>query len=165
MADAVLIYVGEELLVPEQVCAKDSTSCIVANKTYSAECIYGGPHVYTTELNDSLDYIAAKLEIDVGALSAGVLPDSGITSNSSIIPEGDSLKVPQCSPSVCDVIPFQFTYGVYKDLAEKYGTTVGQIQAFNNQYNHSTSGNDGSGPTITLPTNCRALSKDITIIS
>ena len=83
------------------------------------------------------------------------------------LPVGQFLKVPECSPSQCIIQPYSFKWGVYKDLAEKYGTTVGHIMMLSPTYNYSSLAfsKGGTSPPIDLPINCTALSKNTTFIS
>jgi hypothetical protein len=82
----------------------------------------------------------------------------------SVIPVGNNLKLPQCSPSQCIIKPYSFTYGTCKDLAAQVGTTPGHIFAFNPTHNH-TYGPAGTGPVITVPIDCELLSSNYTEIS
>ena len=71
-----------------------------------------------------------------------------------------------CYPSTCDIEPYSFSAGVYKDLADKYGSTVGQIQMLSPTYNYSYIANEGGTyPPIGLAKNCRLLSSNYTILS
>ncbi|KAK6601869.1 hypothetical protein H4I96_07210 [Botrytis cinerea] len=123
-----------------------------------------GPHTYTTVRNDTVTKIAMKFNIDVSAISADVISMLGVSSVDEIITAGTGMKLPQCSPSECSVQPLQFTYGVYKDLAEKYNSTVGQLFGFNTGYRYSSS-IESLSPVLTIPMNCKPLSDNITIIS
>lgn len=78
------------------------------------------------------------------------------------IPANTFLKVPQCVSSVCHVTPFHFTYGVYKDLAEKFENTVGQIMAFNGGYNYSESASDADSAWISVTMGCINLALNVT---
>ncbi|KAK4940571.1 hypothetical protein LTR10_019330 [Elasticomyces elasticus] len=163
LAVASLIYPGEQLAIPPQVCDPDNDTCLLVNTMPTRDCILGGPHVYTTVGNETIEYIALyKLNITVDALfngSSRMLPDGA--NASTILEVGQALKVPQCYPSVCEVEPYTMQLEVYKDMAAKFGTTVGQIMGFNPSYNHSA----GGGPTLTIPMNCRLLGDNYTIIS
>ena len=162
MADAVIITVGEELLIPPQVCDPDNSSCLLTPSNATMDCVIGGPHNYVTFPNDTITSIALnKFNITVASLFNTSL---GVATVDTVLDEGKTLKIPQCSPSQCIFQPFEFTYGVYKDLAPLYGTTVGQIMALNSQYNHS-EGAVGTGAVITLPMNCTLLSSNYTEIS
>ncbi|KGO75731.1 hypothetical protein PITC_029780 [Penicillium italicum] len=78
------------------------------------------------------------------------------------LPVNTLLKIPQCVPSVCDVTLFHFTYSVYKDLAEMFDTTDGQIMAFNGGYNYSESASVASVACITVPMGCTSLDLKVT---
>jgi hypothetical protein len=163
MADAELFVTGERLLIPAAVSEPDNSTCLlVATGNATADCIYGGPHTYLTVLNDTISKVALKFNVTADSLASSAM---GISSNDAIIPTGSQFKLPQCSPSQCTVQAFQFTYGTYKDLAEEYNTTVGQLLAFNPGYNYSDVTVATEGPVITLPSNCVALSDNITVIS
>ena len=86
----------------------------------------------------------------------------GVSSIHEELPVNTFLKIPQCVPSVCHVTPFHFTYGVYKDIAEMFDTTVGQIMAFNGGYNYSESASDADAAWITVPTGCTNLALNVT---
>ncbi|PYI09780.1 hypothetical protein BO78DRAFT_436658 [Aspergillus sclerotiicarbonarius CBS 121057] len=165
MADAMLpLLTGEELLIPPETCTPDNSTCLILpnpTDTY-ADCVSGGPHDYYTLKGDTIRYIALKLNITVAALSATA--QGGVTDPDAPVQVDNFLKVPQCSPSRCAVEPLLFTYGTYKDLAEKTGTTVGQIMAFNPTYNHTDAAR-GEGAVITLPGKCENLAANVTVIS
>lgn len=162
MADAELLTTGTRIRIPKEVCHPDNSTCLLNDEGATATCVLGGPHVYTTFLGDTLEKIALKkLKITLDSLLAtGAQAGYGST---DVLPAGQMIKVPQCSPSQCSFQPFQLQYGVYKDLAEKHGSTVGQIFALNG-FNFSDAAT-GDGPVITLPMNCTALSSNITVIS
>ncbi|KAK6605873.1 intracellular hyphae protein 1 [Botrytis cinerea] len=149
MPDAEYIDTGFVLIIP-------------AEKTQLH--VFMGPHTYTTVRNDTVTKIAMKFNIDVSAISADVISMLGVSSVDEIITAGTGMKLPQCSPSECSVQPLQFTYGVYKDLAEKYNSTVGQLFGFNTGYRYSSS-IESLSPVLTIPMNCKPLSDNITIIS
>ncbi|RAK94854.1 uncharacterized protein BO80DRAFT_489211 [Aspergillus ibericus CBS 121593] len=165
MADAMLpLLTGEELLIPPETCTPDNSTCLILpnpTNTYS-DCVAGGPHAYYTLEGDTIRYIALKLNITVEALSATA--QGGVTDPDTPVQVDNFLKVPQCSPSRCTVEPLLFTYGTYKDLAEKSGTTVGQIMALNPTYNHTDAAR-GEGAVITLPGKCETLGGNGTVIS
>lgn len=75
------------------------------------------------------------------------------------------VKIPLCYPSTCDIEPYSFTEGVYKDLAEKFKSTVGQIQMPSPTYNYSHVAEAGEGPTIIMAINCHLLADNYTVIS
>lgn len=164
MPDAEYIDTGFVLIIPAEVCNPDNESCLLTASEDTTSCLYGGPHTYTTVRNDTVTKIAMKFNIDVSAISADVISMLGVSSVDEIITAGTLMKLPQCSPSECSVQPFQFTYGVYKDLAEKYNSTVGQLFGFNTGYRYSSS-IESLSPILTIPMNCKPLSDNITIIS
>ncbi|KAJ5730182.1 uncharacterized protein N7483_004690 [Penicillium malachiteum] len=77
---------------------------------------------------------------------------------------GNFLKLPQCSPSTCSFHPKTFTYGTFKDIADKVNTTPGQIMGLNPTYNHTDVGR-GEGAVMTLPHSCELTGSKITVIS
>ncbi|PYH94580.1 hypothetical protein BO71DRAFT_450038 [Aspergillus ellipticus CBS 707.79] len=165
MADAKLPLIrGEELLIPPETCTIDNSTClIVPSKSGNyADCVKGGPHTYYTLKGDTIRYIALKLNIAVEALSATA--QGGVSDPDAEVQVDNFMKVPQCSPSRCTVEPVQFTYGTYKDIAEKRGVTVGQIMGFNPTYNHSDDSIAGSA-VITIPTFCEEVGNNISVIS
>lgn len=165
MADVEIIpNVGQSILIPPQVCEPDNDSCILPwNNDTTNECIYGGPRLYYTVNGDTYERIALKrLNITVESLMGDV---NGNSSASDLLPVGQFIKVPQCDPSQCIIQPYSFSYGVYKDLAEKYGTTVGQIMMLSPTYNYSSIAPlGGTSPPIDLAINCTALSSNITVL-
>jgi hypothetical protein len=56
---------------------------------------------------------------------------STYSANETIAP-GQFIKIPMCYPRTCEIEPYSFSWGIYKDLADKYGSTVGQIQMLSN---------------------------------
>ncbi|TGO44294.1 hypothetical protein BCON_0553g00010 [Botryotinia convoluta] len=164
MPDAEYIDAGFVLIIPAEVCNPDNESCLLTASDDTTSCLYGGPHTYTTVRNDTVTKIALKFNIDVSAISADVISGLGVSSVDEIITAGSLMKLPQCSPSECSVQPIQFKYGVYKDLAEKYNSTVGQLFGFNTGYRYSSS-IESLSPVLTIPMNCRPTSDNITIIS
>ncbi|RAO70046.1 uncharacterized protein BHQ10_006058 [Talaromyces amestolkiae] len=166
MADVEIVpNVGQEILIPPQVCEPDNESCILPwNNETTNECIMGGPRLYYTVNGDTYERIALKrLNITVESLVGDGMSNQ---SASDPLEPGQYVKIPLCSPSQCVIQPYTFTYGVYKDLAEEYGTTVGQIMMLSPTYNYSSSAYTGAGgPSIDLAINCTALSSNITVIS
>lgn len=161
MADVTILpNIGQNIVIPPEVCEPDNDSCLLANTTTTNTCINGGPRLYYTVKGDTYERIAQRLNITVEAL---------LTQNATatdVLTPGQFVKVPLCSPSQCILQPFQFTYGVYKDLAEEYGTTVGQIMMLSPTYNYSEYTVNGNvPPTIDLPINCTALSSNVTVIT
>lgn len=164
MADVTIIpNIGQQIWIPPQVCDPDNETCLLPNtNTTTRECIYGGPRLYYTVNGDTYDLIARRLNITVDSL---MQKSMGNTTATTVLEPGQFVKVPLCEPSQCILQPYTFSYGVYKDLAEAYGSTVGQIMMLSPTYNYSTSvANGESGPTIDLPINCTALSSNITIV-
>ncbi|KAJ5943270.1 hypothetical protein N7516_003438 [Penicillium verrucosum] len=139
------------------------TPRIPPQQNATATCLKGGPHDYKTIAGDTIEEIALyKLKMTVKSVY-----ENGKMAVSSIheeLPANTFLKIPQCVSSVCHVTPFHFTYGVYKDLAEKFGTTVGQIMAFNGGYNYSESAADADADAawISVPMGCINLALNVT---
>jgi LysM repeat protein len=165
MADAMLpLHEGQELIIPAEVCKPDNSTCLITkseNDTY-ADCVTGGPHTYYTLKGDTLRYIALKLNITLDAISATAQVDSN--DPDAAVQVNNFLKLPLCSPSHCSVTPHTFTYGTYKDIAEKLGTTPGQLMALNPTYNF-TNVAKGEGAVISVLSDCRTTGSDITVIS
>ncbi|OJJ47685.1 hypothetical protein ASPZODRAFT_114656 [Penicilliopsis zonata CBS 506.65] len=167
MADVTIIpNVGQTLWIPPQVCEPDNTSCLIPDTNRTRTCIYGGPRLYYTVNGDTYDVIARRLNISTAVLLAD---DNGANyTATSALPVGTFIKVPTCSPSRCVIEPFDFTEGVYLDLARKYGTTVGQIMMLSPTYNYSVSLYEDTGastPTINMAYNCTALSSNVTALT
>ncbi|KAJ5278773.1 hypothetical protein N7478_004145 [Penicillium angulare] len=166
MADAIIpLTTDEEILIPPQVCKPDNSTCLIVsepNATY-ANCVVGGPHTYLTLKGDTMAYIALKLNLTIDALmSTAWVPNMGSVNDT--VEVGQTIKIPQCSPSQCIIRPGEFIYGTFKDLAAKLGSTPGQLMALNPTYNHTVAP-QGEGPILTMIRDCTNLSKNITIIS
>ncbi|KAJ5775284.1 uncharacterized protein N7511_000295 [Penicillium nucicola] len=160
MIDAEHLYADFTLNIPAQVCNPDSSTCLLTRQNATDTCVKGGPHDYRTIAGDTIEKIALyKLNVTVDTIWAQA--KGMISSTTEVLPAGTWLKIPQCVPSVCSVTPFHFTYGVYKDLAEKFGTSVGQIMSFNGMYNYSDH-TAADAAWITVPMGCTNLSLNVT---
>jgi LysM repeat protein len=161
MIDAEHLFEGFTLLIPGQVCNPDSNTCLLTRQHATATCVKGGPHDYKTIAGDTIEKIALyKLNVTVETVFSEA-SQAGISSTAEEIPAGTFIKIRQCVPSACTVTPFHFTYGVYKDLAERFGTTVGQIMSFNGAYNYSDH-SDADAAWITVPMGCTNLALNVT---
>ncbi|CAI7610352.1 unnamed protein product [Penicillium glandicola] len=155
MIDAEHMYADFTLRIPAEVCNPDSTSCLLTKQNATATCVKGGPHDYRTIAGDTIEKIALyKLNLTTDSVNE----NAGLSSIYEVIPAGTFIKIPH----VCHVTPFHFTYGVYKDLAEQFDTTVGQIMAFNGGYNYSDKV-DSEAAWITVPTGCTNLALNVTV--
>lgn len=152
--------IGEVFIIPGETCTPDNESCLIKDVGRTRTCIYGGPRLYYTVKGDTYEKIALRLNITTESLSGG-------QSANETLPVSQFIKVPECSPSQCIIQPYSFEWGVYKDLADKYGTTVGQIMMLSPTYNYSSLAfsSGGTAPPIDLPMNCTTLSNNITVIS
>ncbi|GKZ36125.1 hypothetical protein AbraIFM66950_007032 [Aspergillus brasiliensis] len=152
--------IGEVFIIPGETCTPDNESCLIKDVGRTRTCIYGGPRLYYTVKGDTYEKIALRLNITTESLSGGQPANETLR-------VGQFIKVPECSPSQCIIQPYSFEWGVYKDLADKYGTTVGQIMMLSPTYNYSSLAfsTGGTAPPIDLPINCTALSNNITVIS
>ncbi|PYH86788.1 hypothetical protein BO82DRAFT_428151 [Aspergillus uvarum CBS 121591] len=171
MADVTIIpNVGESFLIPAEVCEPDNTSCLLPNNTATRTCIYGGPRLYYTVRGDTYEVIARRLNITVESLMHVDGPTNETlvnpTSPTALLNVGQFVKVPQCDPSQCILQPYSFSWGVYKDLADHFGTTVGQIMMLSPTYNYSSLAFTPGGqfPPINIPINCTALSDTVTVL-
>ncbi|KAJ5976045.1 hypothetical protein N7481_009752 [Penicillium waksmanii] len=119
MADVSIVpNFGQTINIPGQVCHPDWTSCIIDGPGIN-ECLMGGPRLYYTVNGDTLWRIAGRL-----MTLASIQGDGGNQYGANeTIAAGQFLKVPLCFPSACDIEPYTFSEGVYKDLAEMYGST------------------------------------------
>ncbi|OJJ46490.1 hypothetical protein ASPZODRAFT_152003 [Penicilliopsis zonata CBS 506.65] len=173
MADVTIIpNVGQDLIIPAEVCEPDNSSCLIPDTNRTRTCIDGGPRLYYTVNGDTYDVIARRLNISTAALlddsasAKRIGSDIIATTGTQLLGVGQFVKVPSCSPSRCVIEPFDFNEGVYLDLARKYGTTVGQIMMLSPTYNYSTGYTAGvSGPSIDMAYNCTELSSNITVLS
>ncbi|KAJ0116221.1 hypothetical protein J7T55_005167 [Diaporthe amygdali] len=161
MADVTIVpNVGQSIVIPAEVCEPDNSTCLLPTTPGTNTCINGGPRLYYTVNGDTYSRIAQRLNLTVDSLL------SGDASATDALPVGQFVKIPLCEPSQCIIQPYTFTYGVYKDLAEEYGSTVGQIMMLSPTYNYSEyTLNGNNAPTINLPINCTALSSNVTVIS
>ncbi|GFF57273.1 hypothetical protein IFM61606_08158 [Aspergillus udagawae] len=143
MTDAEYLFPGFSLVIPDAVSNPDNDTCLLQAQNVTATCIYGGPHDYTTATNYTITRVALyKLNITVDFLW---------TENARIF----NLSSPD------EVLPAN---SYPNDLAEKYGTRVGQIMTLNFHYSYSSAvgmaADEALGlsyPIITLPVGCRAL--------
>jgi hypothetical protein len=158
---SVVPNVGQTIIIPAEVCDPDWTTCIIDGPGTN-DCLMGGPRLYYTLNGDTLWKIAGRLNMTLDALGSG----SQYSANETIS-AGQFVKIPLCYPSTCEIEPYSFTAGVYKDLADKYGSTVGQIQMLSPTYNYSSyaTREGGSPPSIVLPKNCRLLASNYTILN
>lgn len=161
MVDVTIVpNIGQSIVIPPEVCEPDNDTCLLSNATSTRTCIYGGPRLYYTIKGDTYERIAQRLDLSIDSVL------SGNASATDVLDAGQFVKIPLCDPSQCVIQPYSFTYGVYKDLAEEYNTTVGQIMMLSPTYNYSEyTVNGNSPPTIGLPINCTALSPNITVIA
>lgn len=156
---------GQSIVIPGEVCDDeiDNTSCVVDNYNSTNTCLTGGPRLYYTVNGDTYRKIANRLDIAVSTLASDGDEDTVLTA-------GQFVKIPLCTPSTCSFEPFQFSDDeplVYKDLADKYGSTVGQLMQLSPTYNYSQSGYvlTQTPPTIVLPFNCSINSDNFTVIT
>ncbi|OJJ95630.1 hypothetical protein ASPACDRAFT_47520 [Aspergillus aculeatus ATCC 16872] len=161
--------IGQTIVIPPLSCASsppDNESCLIPNITRTALCINGGPRLYYTVHGDTYDIIARRLNISTAALMGNTSTSIAATSSADALLEvGQFIKVPLCEPSQCSIKPFTLEYGVYKDLADEYGTTVGQIMMLSPTYNYSTSLVTGNTrPTLDLPFNCSVTGDDVVVV-
>lgn len=177
---SVVPNLGQTIIIPGEVCNPDSTTCIISGPGTN-DCLIGGPRLYYTLNGDTMWKIAGRLNMTLESVMCGgdscntnitcidgICPGGGGNQYSAneTIPSGQFIKVPMCYPSICEIEPFVFSSGVYKDLADKYGSTVGQIQMLSPTYNYSYIANEGgSYPPIGLAKSCRLLSSNYTILS
>lgn len=155
--------VGQTIVIPPEVCPDevDDTTCVIDNYNSTNTCLLGGPRLHYTVNQDTYAKIANRLNLAVTALTSG--------DASAVLPAGQFVKVPLCSPSQCSYKPYQFTLGdwkTYKDLADEYGSTPGQFMMLSPTYNYSSAAYElKSPPVIDLPFNCTATSSNITVIT
>ncbi|KAJ5679871.1 hypothetical protein N7462_008115 [Penicillium macrosclerotiorum] len=157
---SVVPHIGQTIIILGQVCNPDWTSCIIDGPG-TTDCLVGGPRLYYT-LNGGDSCNTNITCID------GICPGGGGSQYSAneTIPAGQFIKIPMCSPSTCDIEPYTFSKGVFKDLADKYGSTVGQLQMLSPTYNYNYIANEGGTyPPIGLAKNCRLLSSNYTVLS
>ncbi|KAJ9273335.1 hypothetical protein DTO212C5_409 [Paecilomyces variotii] len=136
--------------------------CLLPKQNATRSCIYGGPRLYYTVNGDTYDIIARRLKITTESVMSNM--KSNETATTPLAP-GQFVKIPVFYPSQCVVQPYSFKYGVYKDLAERFGTTVGQIMMLSPTYNYSSSALRGeTPPSINVAINCTLLSSNYTVL-
>ncbi|KAK2042534.1 LysM domain-containing protein [Colletotrichum somersetense] len=89
LADPNVIYAGQELLVPVNVCNPDNTSC--QKPVGEATCVKDGPATYVINSGDTFYVVAQKLGITTDSLTGanpGVAPES--------LKAGQVINVPVC---------------------------------------------------------------------
>ncbi|KAJ9317106.1 hypothetical protein DTO271D3_2396 [Paecilomyces variotii] len=144
------------------VCNPDNETCLLPKQNATRNCIYGGPRLYYTVNGDTYDIIARRLNITTESVMSNM--KSNETATTPLAP-GQFVKISICYLSKCVVQPYSFKYGVYKDLAEKFGTTVGQIMMLSPTYNYSSSALRGeTPPSINVAINCTLLSSNYTVL-
>ncbi|KAF4121503.1 LysM domain [Geosmithia morbida] len=161
MADVEIIpNVGQSIRIPPQVCEPDNETCLLSGPG-TRNCVLGGPRLYYTQRGDTYAKIAGRLNMTVSSLTSG-----NETSATEQLPVGQFVKVPLCDPSECVIQPFQMSSKVvYKDLADRYGSTVGQIISLSPTYNYSNGANAASpDPSISIPVNCTLLDSDYDVL-
>ncbi|KAF9869212.1 intracellular hyphae protein 1 [Colletotrichum karsti] len=89
LANPNVIFVGQVLLVPVNVCKPDNTSCLTP--AGEATCVKGGPATYTIKSGDTFFVVAQSL---------GITTDSLTGANPGVVPEtlqvGQVINVPVC---------------------------------------------------------------------
>ncbi|KAL4938483.1 hypothetical protein BDV06DRAFT_225964 [Aspergillus oleicola] len=165
MADVTITpNVGQEILIPPQTCTPDNESCLLPNTNTTNTCIVGGPRLYYTVNGDTYALIAQRLNNAVDSLMSMVLADEAAGQDEEL-EAGKFVKVPLCEPSHCTITPYEFSWGVYQDLAERFGTTVGQIMMLSPTYNYSSQAfaPGGKFPPISILTNC-SIGQKVTVL-
>ncbi|KAL4812494.1 hypothetical protein BDW67DRAFT_178637 [Aspergillus spinulosporus] len=149
-----------------ETCTPDNDTCLLSNATRTRTCISGGPRIYYTVNGDTYEIIARRLNITTESLTALALGPDAADPNDALSP-GQLIKVPLCEPSQCAIIPYQSMWGVYKDLAEGFGTTVGQVMMLSPTYNYSSGAflSGGSFPSISVLVNCTEETGDETVLT
>lgn len=167
MADVTIVpNVGQQLLIPPETCTPDNETCLLPETTNRTRtCIDGGPRLYYTVNGDTYERIAQRLNISTESLTSHALGDQSVSATDELDP-GRFVKVPLCQPSQCVLKPYQFKAGVYKDLAEEFGTTVGQIMMLSPTYNYSSQAfmPGGTFPPINVLVNCTE-SSNVTVLA
>lgn len=170
VADVTIVpNVGESFIIPPQTCEPDNESCILPGPGPN-DCLLGGPRLYYTVNGDTYTKIATRLNMTVNSVMCGVEACNSNGTDSYgpdvVLAAGQFVKIPLCDPSQCVIQPYLFTGGVYKDLADKYGSTVGQIMMLSPTYNYSTYAISGrSPPPVSVPINCTLLDSNYTALS
>ncbi|KAI8198176.1 Intracellular hyphae protein 1 [Colletotrichum sp. SAR 10_65] len=89
LANPNVIFAGQVLLVPVDVCNPDNTSCITP--TGEATCVTGGPATYTIKSGDTFFVVAQSLGITTDSLTGA---NPGVAAESLQV--GQVIKVPVC---------------------------------------------------------------------
>ncbi|GFF67321.1 hypothetical protein IFM47457_01678 [Aspergillus lentulus] len=149
LMDAKYLFPGFSLIMPDAASNPDNDTCVLQAQNTTATCIYGGRLDCTTATNGPINRAAL------------------LASSDEVLRANTYIKVPQCMQRICTITALVFTYGMFKDLEEKYGTTVGQTITLNFHYNCSsavgTTADEALGLSyaiITLRVGCRPLVDD-----
>ncbi|TKX18797.1 LysM domain-containing protein 2 [Elsinoe australis] len=142
-----LIFQGQTIVIPPQVCFPDNTSCVAPPPTQDSPCVLGGPGFFPVKQGDDVAGIARSLNISDAALR-------GANGNGTPVQPGTFLNVPICAGSSCELGPYTIQSGdLFVDLAARFGSgSYGQILALNPNVDANAL---EVGTVITLPRGCR----------
>ncbi|PNS20118.1 hypothetical protein CAC42_5568 [Sphaceloma murrayae] len=140
-----LIFEGQTLTIPPQVCFPDDTTCVAPPPSQTETCVLGGPTFYLVQEGDTLASIARSLNLTNESLQAA-------NANATQAAVGSFLTLPVCPNSKCTFGPYVIQPGdLFIDLAVDFGSQFGQISALNPNINANSL---EAGVTITLPRDC-----------
>jgi LysM repeat protein len=129
IANPNLVEPGQVLSIPTQCTTPDNTSCIPdAAPLPTATCAIAISSGYIVKSGDTLSNIATNYNITLDALVAA----NQQIENIDLIFPGELVNVPVCAGSQCLVKTYNIQSGdTFFDLANKAGTTVGNIEGVN----------------------------------
>ncbi|CAK4032776.1 Hypothetical predicted protein [Lecanosticta acicola] len=157
IANPNLIITGTTLHIPENCANPDNTTCHPDQDTTPTEvCVLGLPGTYTVKSGDTLNQISKNFNITLQSLEGA----NTQISNFDVITPGELINLPICPNSQCENVG---TYTIqngdlFVDLAKKYGTTIGQIEALNENADPEQL---QPGMVIVLPQGCRNLTEAV----
>ena len=129
IANPNLVEPGQVLQVPTQCTTPDNTSCLPESAPVpTATCAIAASSGYIVQSGDTLSNIATDYNITLDALVAA---NPQIENIDLIFPD-QLINIPVCAGSQCLVKTYNIQSGdLYFDLAQKVGTTVGNIKGVN----------------------------------
>jgi LysM repeat protein len=124
-----LVEAGRTIYIPKCKNPIDNTSCLTPVYPATELCVPGLPSTYTVVKDDTLSAIAGDFNITL----SGLLAVNTQIKNPDVIEVAQVINIPVCPSSQCDVVgTYLIAAGdLYVDLAQKHGSTIGQIKALN----------------------------------
>lgn len=144
-----LITPGQNLIIPTNCTTPDNTTCVPEQTEGTQWCVPGVGSSYIVQSGDTLSAIATNFNLTLQA----IINANPQIENPDVIEVGQVVFVPICPASQCIVQTYYIESGdIFYDLAQTYGSTVGQLLSLNTGVNVT---NLQVGQQIILPWNCR----------